>query len=121
MPVCLGLQTHWSINCIYSLTHAREVCLPTVKIYSQLRANTYSFAELNLCQDFSDTQSGEHKWKMEQNKQAHRQIFGSYSSNLSNSSCLQCKECKGGAELPTLQLTGRSRQSSFFPAVISIT
>lgn len=62
----------------------QENCLPTAKIYSQSRANTYSFAELDLCQDFSATQSGEHKWKMEQNKQALRQIFGSYPSNLSN-------------------------------------
>lgn len=85
----MGLQTPWSINCTYTIIHAREVishnlCPPTVQIFSQSTANTYSLAELDLYQDFSDTQSTEHKRKMEQNKQVERQIFDSYPSNLSN-------------------------------------
>lgn len=89
MPVCLGLQTTWSINCIYTIIHAREVishpfCLPSVQIYPQSTASIYSLVKLNLCQHFSDTQLTEHKQKMELNKQVERQIFDSYPSDSSN-------------------------------------
>lgn len=100
MPVCLGLQTHWSINCTYSITHARDLCPLLQKfIPSQEPTHTallsWTYARIFLTHSQENTNG---KWNRI-NKHIGKYLV------LTLLICLICsclQECKGGAELPTL-------------------